>query len=233
MFIKTVLILITAYILGSLPFGLILVRLISGKDIRTIESGRTGGTNAGRAAGLWVGVGTALLDGFKATLAVWLARWLVPDLVWIHVFAPIAAIIGHNYSIFLIEKSPQGKIRLRGGAGGASCVGGAAGLWFPSLAIILPIALAILYFVGYASVTTMSIAIIASIIFAVRAIWFNAPWEYIFYGVFAELLILWALRPNIRRLINGTERLVGRRAKQKKQNLQTQNHSSSSASSSS
>jgi len=70
----------------------------------------------------------------------------------------------------------------------------------------------IIYFVGYASITTMSVAVIASIIFAVRAIWFHAPWEYIFYGIIAEGLILWALRPNIRRLINGTERLVGRRS---------------------
>ncbi len=233
MVLKILFIFITAYILGSLPFGLILVRLISGKDIRQIESGRTGGTNAGRAAGLWAGVATALLDGFKATVAVWIAKWIAPDLVWIHVFAPIMAIIGHNYSIFLIEKTPEGKMRLRGGAGGASCVGGAVGLWFPSLLIILPISVIIIYFVGYASITTMSIAVIASIIFAVRAIWFHAPWEYIFYGIIAEGLILWALRPNIRRLINGTERLVGRRSKWQKRNQTPTNHSASSASSSS
>ena len=227
------LIFLISYFLGSIPFGLILVRLISGKDVRKVESGRTGTTNAGRAAGLWAAIGTALLDGFKAAAAVWIAKWLTPNLYWVHVLAPILAILGHNYSIFLIEKSPDGKIRLRGGAGGASCVGGSLGLWAPSIAIILPVAVLLLYFVGYASVTTMSMALLSIIIFAVRAIWFQAPWEYIFYGIFSELLIIWALRPNIRRLIKGNERLVGRRAKKMKQKQPIQNHSSSSVSSSS
>lgn len=232
MLMQILLVLLTSYLLGSIPFGLVLVRLSTGKDLRTIESGRTGGTNAGRAAGLWAGVATALLDGLKAAIAVFLARWLIPSSVWMQVFAPLLAIIGHNYSIFLYEKTPEGKIRLRGGAGGAPCAGGAFGLWMPSLIIILPVAALILYFIGYASLTTMSIALIASVIFAVRAIWFDAPWEYVVYGLLAELLLMWALRPNIRRLMNGTERIVGRRAHKKNLN-DAENQSSSSFSSSS
>jgi len=60
--------------------------LISGKDIRAVESGRTGGTNAMRAAGFWAGIATALLDLLKATLAVWISRELLPALPWVHVF---------------------------------------------------------------------------------------------------------------------------------------------------
>jgi glycerol-3-phosphate acyltransferase PlsY len=56
------LILLLSYLIGSIPFGLILVRLFSGRDIRTVESGRTGGTNAFRAAGPWAGILTTVLD---------------------------------------------------------------------------------------------------------------------------------------------------------------------------
>src|SRR5512136_3382943 len=93
-------ILIAAYLFGSIPFGLIVVKLMTGKDVRTVASGRTGGTNAMRAAGPWAGVLTAILDIFKAAATAWLAQWLTPN-VWIHMLAPIAAVIGHNHSIFL------------------------------------------------------------------------------------------------------------------------------------
>jgi glycerol-3-phosphate acyltransferase PlsY len=149
------------------------------------------------------------------------------------VFSPLLAVLGHNYSMFLVERSENGKLKLRGGAGGAPFVGGAFGIWMPSLLIILPVGAFILFIIGYASVTTMSTALIAIIIFSIRAIWFNSPWQYILYGVIGEVLLLWALRPNIRRLLNGTERLVGLRAKRQRPPLNSNNHSSSSSVSSS
>src|SRR5512137_589321 len=105
-------ILIAAYILGSIPFGLIIVKLMAGKDIRTVESGRTGGTNAMRAAGPWAGVLTAILDILKAAGTVWMAQFATSN-VWIHALAPIAAILGHNHSIFLMERDPDGHVHLR------------------------------------------------------------------------------------------------------------------------
>ena len=209
-------ILIISYFLGAIPFGLVIVKLRTGKDIRHIESGRTGATNAMRAAGCLAGGLTSVLDASKAVVCVWLAIALLPNSYWMHVFAPIMAIIGHNYSIFLIERDEKRGIRLRGGAGGAPAVGGAIGLWFWSLFIIAPLLYLIFYFVGFASVATMSAPILAIIIFAVRAYLGLSPWQYVFYGVFAEILLVWALRPNIRRLINGEERLVGWRAKRRK-----------------
>ena len=207
---------ILAYLLGSLPSGLILVKLISGKDIRAVESGRTGGTNAMRAAGFWAGIGTALIDLLKATLAVWIAREIVPAFPWVHVFAGLGAILGHNHSIFLMERNERGRLRLRGGAGGAPAVGAALGLWPPSILIILPLAVLILYFGGYASIATLSVGVIAVAIFAYRAGIGSSPWTYMFYGLLAEGVLLWSLRPNIRRLLKGTERLVGFRARKKK-----------------
>jgi glycerol-3-phosphate acyltransferase PlsY len=210
-----IVILIGSYFLGAIPFGLIYVHLKTGRDVRQVESGRTGGTNAMRAAGFWAGAATAVSDFLKAACAAWIARWLLPDAYWIHVLAPLAAVIGHNYSIYLAERDEKGHLRLRGGAGGASAAGGALGLWLPTLLIILPIAMFMLFVVGYASLATLSVGIITILIFAYRA-WIGAsPWEYVMYGVLVEILLIWALRPNIKRLFSGTERKVGFFAKNK------------------
>ena len=206
-------ILLAAYILGSIPFGLMIVRWRTGKDLRSVESGRTGGTNAMRAAGFPIGLLTVFLDGLKGAGAVWMASAMGAD-AWITMLAPIAAVIGHNYSIFLIERR-EGRIHLGGGAGGATVVGGAFGLWPPSLLIIFSLGFLVWFGIGYASVATMSVAFFAIIVFLVRAMMGLSPWAYVLYGVLAEILLVWALRPNIKRLREGTERLHGWRAKRK------------------
>jgi glycerol-3-phosphate acyltransferase PlsY len=209
--------LILAYLIGSIPFGFLTVKLTTGKDVRGVESGRTGGTNAMRAAGFWVGLATAILDLLKSACSVWLTRALLPgDHVWLEVLAPVAAILGHNHSIFLPERTPEGKWRLRGGAGGAPCVGGSMGLWGPSVLIIVPLGAAILYFGGYASITTLSVAVLSTLLFALRAALGLSPWQYAVYGVIALVVLAWALRPNIQRLIQGNERIIGFRARKKK-----------------
>jgi glycerol-3-phosphate acyltransferase PlsY len=181
---------------------------MTGKDIRTIASGRTGGTNAMRAAGPWAGVLTAILDIFKAASTVWLAQAVTPN-VWIHTLAPILAVIGHNHSIFLIERRPDGHIRLGGGAGGSAAGGGAFGLWPPIAFILVPLGFLTWYITGYASVTTLSIGVATIIIFGVRAALGLGPWVYVIYGLLVELLMIWALRPNLKRLMDGTERRHG------------------------
>ena len=209
-------VILISYLIGSLPMGLMVVKLISGQDLRKVQSGRTGGTNAMRAAGFWAGLATASLDIVKGASGIWIAQALLPGNHWLEILAPVATIIGHNYSIFLIERVESGQIRLRGGAGGAPSVGGSMGLWAPSLLILVPAGALILFGLGYASVATMSLPIIAIIIFTVRASMGLSPWIYVLYGVLAEILLLWALRPNIKRLFAGTERLVGWRAKKTK-----------------
>jgi glycerol-3-phosphate acyltransferase PlsY len=201
-------VLLASYIIGSVPFGLLIVKIRTGQDIRTIASGRTGGTNAMRAAGFWAGIFTALFDILKGAVSVWLAQAVAPANDWLHVFAPIFAILGHNYSIFLPEFDENKRFKgLRGGAGGAPSVGGAFGLWPWSLAIILPLGVIVFFTLGYASVTTMSVALFAIIVFAVRAV-NGFPWVDVLYGVLAELILIWALRPNIKSLIDGNERVV-------------------------
>ena len=212
-------IVLISYLIGSIPFGFLFVKIRTGKDIRDVKSGRTGGTNAGRVAGLGVGISTAIVDVFKGTVAVMLARGIPGDNAWLEVFSALAAITGHNYSIFLIQRRQDGKIRLGGGAGGATCFGGSLGLWSGSALILLPIAGLIFYFIGYASLATLSVAFVSAIIFGVRAyldISPPSPPEYLFFGILAGLIMLWSLRPNIKRLREGTERLHGYRAKKNK-----------------
>lgn len=202
-------IVLLGYILGSIPFGLLIVKLKTGKDIRTVESGRTGGTNAMRAAGFTAGLLTAAMDILKGAAAVWIARAVDPQNTLVHVLAPIAAIVGHNYSMFVIERDENGKfLRLRGGAGGAPAVGGALGLWPPSLLTILPLGALVFFTVGYASVATMSVAVFATLYFAWNASQGLTPWVYVLYGVAALALLAWALRPNIQKLLSGNERVV-------------------------
>ncbi len=210
-------ILVIAYLVGSIPFGLLIVKATTGKDVRKIESGRTGGTNAMRAAGFWAGFATAILDILKSASMVLLAQRVMPDAYWLHVLAPVVAVIGHNYSIYLPERREDGRWRLRGGAGGTPAAGGTIGLWWPSVFIIVPMGFALVFGIGYASVATMSIGFTSIIIFAVRAALGLSPWAYVWYGALVEVLILWALRPNIKRLMNGTERMVGWRAKRRQQ----------------
>jgi glycerol-3-phosphate acyltransferase PlsY len=199
---------ILGYIIGSIPFGLLIVKMKTGKDIRTIESGRTGGTNAVRAAGFGAGLLTALLDVLKGAASVWLARALLPDQDLFHVLAPLAAILGHNYSLFLISRDESGRLRFHGGAGGAPALGGAIGLWLPTLPIVLTAGALIWFTLGIASITTMAIGLVVTIVFAVYSSLGLLEPVHIWYGVIAELLLIWALRPNIKKLLAGKERVV-------------------------
>lgn len=217
---KIALILLICYMLGSIPFGLVWVKLFTGKDIRLIASGRTGGTNAMRAGGPVIGLLTGLGDIFKGFSTYFVMQAFGITDPWMKVAAALMAILGHNYSLFLLERNQEGKLTLRGGAGGATAFGGALALWPPSGLIIFPLSLIVFFVIGYASVTTMSIALLATIVFLVRVL-VNAPgaeWAYVAYGLAAEIILIWALRPNIQRLMEGTERVVGlRAARQKKQ----------------
>ena len=199
---------IIGYILGSIPFGLLIVKLKTGKDIRQVESGRTGGTNAVRAAGFGAGLLTAILDILKGAASVWIAEALVPQAHIFHILAPIGAILGHNYSLFLINRDADGKLRFHGGAGGAPALGGAMGLWPWMFPIVFGAGAIIWFGIGIASLTTMAIGLVVIIVFAIRvSLGLQDPID-IWYGILAEALLLWALRPNIKKLFAGQERVV-------------------------
>ena len=173
-----------------------------------------------RAAGLWAGLATALMDIGKGALSVWLGTMFSSGTQWIAAISGFLAVIGHNYSIFLLNKDDSGKIRLTGGAGGAVTLGASIGLWAGSWMIILPLAVFFYVLIGYASLTTISIALSASGLFIVRALNGKNPWAYAAFSLSALLAVLIALRPNLERIRKGTERrvrLLARIFKEKKE----------------
>lgn len=203
--IFTLLSILIGYALGALPHGYFLLKLFKGQDITKIGSGRTGGTNAMRAGGIWMGLGTALLDILKGYLSVVVARWLVPDLVWAHVLAGAASVFGHNWSIWLFLLTGK----LSAGAGAGPNTGAASAFWPPMLLLAIPVGAFFVLVIGYASLATISIALLHVIVFIILYALGSSLWEYIIFALITTALVVWALRPNITRLMNGTERRVG------------------------
>lgn len=218
MFAKILLVLLTAYLIGAIPVGYLIVRIFKGIDVRLIGSGRVGTTNTVRAAGPIAGILTGLLDGGKGILVAYLAYLLIPSSIWVKVTAVILAVVGQIFSIFLIEKTKLGTLKFHGGAGGATTLGGAIALAPVSLIVILPLVLIVYLGIGYASLTTISIAFFSLVIFGYNAAMGMGPWEYLTYGVVTLMIVIYALRPNLERLKNGTERVVGLRALLRKKN---------------
>jgi glycerol-3-phosphate acyltransferase PlsY len=201
-----------AYLIGSFPTGFLIVRAFTGKDLRTEHSGRTGGTNAFRSAGMIAGLVTGLGDLLKGALAVLFVREITGGTAWMDAAAGILAVVGHNYSIFLLERIGR-TTRFRGGAGGAPTVGVAMALWGPSILIVLPVSGLVLLVIGYASLATLATGLVSLGIFLWRALAGLGPWEYVIAGIAVQVVLILSLRPNIERLIQGTERLVGWRAR--------------------
>lgn len=208
-------ILITAligYLIGSIPVGYVVIRLMKGEDIRTHGSGRTGGTNALRAGGLGAGTLTMLGDAAKGYAAVTLARLVLgQEALATNIgavaaaLAGLGAVVGHNWSVYL---------GFKGGAGTAPNIGASIALWPVSGLYLAPMVPLGLFLIGYASVTSLLIAGMVLVTFVVRAALQADPnWWYAAYGVAAAVAVAWALRPNIKRLREGTERMVGLRAR--------------------
>lgn len=197
--------LVAAYLIGGIPMGLFVVRIISGRDVRAVGSGRTGGTNAFRAAGLPAGVLTGLADMAKGFAAVYIARGLSQGQApWLEAAAAVAAVAGHNWSIFL---------GLKGGAGTGPNAGAATAFWPWAAVILIPLVPAVLLATGYASLASTAASVIIVLIFVALALLRVKPTIYIAYAVATTILVALALIPNYKRLVAGTERRVGPRAK--------------------
>ena len=200
------------YLIGSIPVGYVVIRLMKGEDIRMHGSGRTGGTNALRAGGLGAGTLTMLGDAAKGYTAVMLARLVMGQAelatnisAVAAALAGLGAVVGHNWSVYL---------GFKGGAGTAPNIGASIALWPVSGLYLAPMVPLGLFLIGYASVTSLVIAGMVLVTFVVRAaLQVDPNWWYAAYGVAAAVAVVWALRPNIKRLRQGTERMVGLRAR--------------------
>lgn len=189
---------VTAYLIGSIPTGYIIVKTFTGQDIRTIGSGSTGATNVKRVMGKkWFFI-TLLLDAFKGALPVILAALFATTFTGIGllpVIAAIAVILGHSKSIFL---------KFTGGKSVASGVGTILALnWQVGLMIALIWAI-----ITYASKYVSLGSIIALAISPILMWWVKAPIAYIGYCLIAAIYVIWLHRSNIQRLIKGEENKV-------------------------
>ena len=207
------------YLWGAIPFGKIYVKQFTGQDVTKIGSGRTGGTNSMRAAGWKVGVLTGLSDVFKGLMAVFTTRWLLGGLVgpeilpWVEISAGVFSVVGHNWSVFL---------NWGGGAGTGPNVGWSTAIWWPMFPLGFGVMLLMILFLGYASVASMTMALIIPVAFIVlyAAGVISGTTAYNVGGILTSLIVGYALRGNFQRLAHGEERLVGLRAKRRSRKTQ-------------
>jgi len=180
-----------AYLAGSLSPSVILGRALKGIDLREHGSGNPGTTNAFRVLGTWLGLLVFAADLLKGFLPVLLARYVAGP--WVTVLVAMAAILGHNWSLFL---------RGRGGKGVAT----GAGVILAMMPLTLVLLLAV-FFAVFAATRFVSLAsITATALFPVLAVAFDQPQAYLAFSMAGSALVIAAHHANIRRLLRGEER---------------------------
>lgn len=189
-----------AYLLGSIPFGYILVKAFRKQDIRATGSGNIGATNVARSGAKGLAIATLLLDLGKAYAAVKIAQHIAPVNYDLAVAAAVAAIIGHVFPIWL---------RFRGGKGVASALGVFLALTPASALATLAVFVVILGLTRYVSLASI-IAAAAFPFFAFHFVPHRTPGTIAGF-LFISLLIIVKHHQNIRRLLSGTENRFGSR----------------------
>ena len=186
-----------AYLLGSIPFGLILSKLFGAGDVRKAGSGNVGATNVARVAGPLAGILTLVLDAAKGAAAVWLAaRFANQGAAWMTI-AGLAALIGHCFPVWL---------RFRGGKGVATAAG--MFLMLSPLAGLSAIAVFVLVVVSWRYVSLGSIAAAAAMPMLIYFLWapHHAPPLAVTFGAFAAaILVVYKHDANVQRLVEGRE----------------------------
>jgi len=189
---------IVAYLLGSIPSAYLVVRLATGEDVRKAGSGNVGTTNAVRSAGWWAGLMVAFLDVGKGVLPVVLMHAQNPASRWVGA-AAAATVVGHCFPVWL---------RFSGGKGAATAVGAFAVIAPRSAALAVVVWLVVL---AVTRVVSLSSLVAAAAFPVLLAFVDHAHPHLVMAAVFVSVLIIWRHRENIRRLAAGTEPRVGRR----------------------
>jgi acyl phosphate:glycerol-3-phosphate acyltransferase len=188
---------LAAYLMGSIPFGLILTTIFGGGDVRRVGSGNIGATNVVRAAGTFAGVLTLLLDAAKGAAAVWLAGHYTNDSATWMTIAALSAVVGHCFPVWL---------RFRGGKGVATAAGVFGVLCWPALISALLVFILVAVFTRYVSLG--SIAAAASMPLLIYLLWapHHAPPLIVTFGTLGiSALIIIKHDGNIQRLVEGRE----------------------------
>ncbi len=196
---------IAAYLIGSIPFGYLIVRLTKGADVREAGSGGTGATNVSRQAGKGAGVLTLALDALKGVAAVLLARWLLTDdfgINWWVTAAALAAAAGHIFPVWL---------KFRGGKGVATGLGVFASLAPLAVLCSTTVFLIVVFVTRYVSLGS----IIAATILPLCVWLINSNSEsstdttpLLTTAIIGSAFVIFMHRANIARLRSGTERKI-------------------------
>ena len=191
-----ILCLLLGYMLGAIPFGLLLTRAAGLGDVRAIGSGNIGATNVLRTGRKELAAATLLLDAGKGAAAVLLARAIWPDLPQAEGLGAIGALLGHLYPAWL---------GFKGGKGMATLIGIVLALHWQSGIAIMLVWMAMFALTRYSSAGSMASALAAP---AAAAVFGRFDLAILFTGF--ALLVLWKHRANIARLAAGTEPKIGR-----------------------
>ena len=192
--VGTIVALVVGYLLGSIPYGLLLTRWTGKGDIREIGSGNIGATNVLRTGSRGLAAATLLLDALKGAVAVLIAQRFWPDAVN---FAAAGALVGHLYPVWL---------RFKGGKGVATLLGILTPLFWQAAAVYVIVWFGLLLILRISSVSGMLAAASAPVTAAVL----NEQTLFPMLLGFA-LLVIWQHRENIRRLVRGEEPRVGKK----------------------
>lgn len=185
---------LAAYLIGSIPSGLILGKLIWHTDLRAYGSHNIGATNAWRTLGKPAGIAVFLADSLKGQAGVYMGLMLVGTPL-AAVLCGLAAIVGHSFSAFL---------RFHGGKGVATSLGVLTMLMGNVTLIVFLVWLAVVYTTRYVSLGS----VIAGFLTPILAAAFGYPLEYLLFTVLAAALVIVRHRENIERLLRGTENKI-------------------------
>ena len=184
--------LIAAYVLGSIPFGLIIAKRFCGIDPRAGGSNNTGATNVSRLCGVQWGVLVLICDALKGLVAVAVCMRLAPDSALLHSLAAMAAILGHRYSLFL---------GFKGGKAVATTVGVFIPLAFWQLVVAGAVCILVIWRSGFVSLGSLTLVTLLPVLLLVSGEWGPLP-----LAVLVAALVYYAHRENIRRLMRGEEK---------------------------
>ncbi len=196
---RLVAVIFLGYLIGAIPFGLVVGKLTRGVDVREYGSGKMGATNVLRTLGARVGVLVFAADLAKGAAAVLLSRAIL-DTHAAAVAAAITAIVGHNWPVY---------VRFWGGRGVTTALGGLSALAPLVAAGCLGIGVVIIAWSRYVSLGSMAGALSGGIIMASLVALDRQPVEFLIYALIASCLIIFQHRDNIARLRSGTERRLG------------------------
>ncbi len=187
-----------AYVIGGIPWGVVIARLTGGPDPRTIGSGRTGGANVMRALGPRAAIASGLLDVAKGIVAVLIAI-AVGGGLWLQILAALAAIIGHSRSVF---------IGFAGGRGIAPGFGGIIVIHPIATLVVMPVFVIVLLVSRYSSLASLTATALGAVAVVVTVVAWQYDPLYAVYAIAAAGLIWLFHIDNIQRLLAGTERKI-------------------------